>query len=246
MTSTRISHATLASLDPDARDRWQQGARRQVDAECARSVWAGDNPGVIGTTRPESAGRVAEGIGATNSWTPARIEAWRDQRIDQISSWLLGPAQDWTVTAVADVALGLCDTRVRDVVLLDLITATQGARAEAGTRLWPVAETVPAAIRGPVGTVVAITEHTVGREARDLVAWAAEADPTYPLAGLLTAMIDSGVPVAHWLAAMSTLTRDECRARPAWANTAAERAGDPLDAEADPAAAATAGEDLAR
>jgi hypothetical protein len=202
-----------------------------VDVECARSVWAGDNPGVIGTTRPESAGRVAEGIGATSSWTPARIEAWRDQRIDQISSWLLGPAQDWTVT---------------DVVLLDLITATQGARAEAGTRLWPVAETVPAAIRAPVGTVVAITEHTAGREARDLVAWAAEADPTYSLAGLLTRLIDSGVPVAQWLAAMSTLTRDECRARPAWASTAAERDGEPLDAEADPGAAATAGEDLAR
>jgi hypothetical protein len=217
-----------------------------VDAECARSVWAGDNPGVIGTTRPESAGRVAEGIGATSSWTPARIEAWRDQRIDQISSWLLGPAQDWTVTGAADVALGLCDTRVRDVVLLDLINATPGARAEAGTRLWPVAETVPAAIRAPVGTVVAITEHTVGREARDLVAWAAEADPTYSLAGLLTRLIDSGVPVAQWLAAMSTLTRDECRARPAWASTAAERDGEPLDAEADPGAAATAGEDLAR
>ena len=35
MTSTRISHAALASLDPDARDRWQQGARRQVDADLA-------------------------------------------------------------------------------------------------------------------------------------------------------------------------------------------------------------------
>lgn len=205
----------LLAQDPVRWDLWADTDAAAVRAACLEAIAAGTHPGVVGTTTPQRAASVAAALTSMDTtraaWTARGIEAWRDRTIAGIESTLLGAAQGHGTEDAVTIGLGLCDLRVRDVILLDLITTDEAARAEAGRRLWPVAAMLPAEVRAPAATVLAITEYTAGRPVEDLLDWATEVDADYRLAELTATMASRGIPPAGWLAVMSGLSRGQCR-----------------------------------
>lgn len=197
--------------------------RAMIAAACQAQIRRGDQPGVVGDTTPAAARAVACALvpdpgQRRPAWPVQRIEAWRDHAIDNIRDRLLGGAGDAPDTAerIAEVGLGLCDVRVRDVLMLDLILTTEQQRAEADARLWPVVTGLPAAVRAPAGSILASLEYTLGQPVEDLLRLATEADPDYRLAELVGALSHSQTRPGGWLAAMRALTYDEVRAAPGW------------------------------
>ena len=226
----------LGALSPAQYEAWRVQAGHEVSQLCRTAITTGVHPGVIGGTDPTSAAAVAEVMRARTDaptsppWTLYRIETWRDRAIDAVHDILLDTNPGYTPGAAATAGLGLCDLRVRDVIVHDLLTASPHARAEAGRRLWPITETLPDVLRAPAGTVLAITEYTAGRDVSAILDWATEATPDYRLAALLTEVSRRGIPPTDWAAAMSTLSVEQCRYG---------SGGGPVTSPVDPLAAAT-------
>ena len=215
-TATASSTAPGWSATGDERARWSTATSIEVTAWCEELVRTTQAPGVIGVTTPQAANTVRDTLGGHPSsapWTPARIEAWRDSAIPTVRQVLFDPDPDraFTPRDAAVVGLGLCDIRVRDVIVLDMITDRAAQRTQAGQRMWPIVETLPDILRAPAGSVLAAIEYAAGREVADLLDWVTQATPDYRLAALLTAVSANGVPPQKWLDALSSLSTEECR-----------------------------------
>lgn len=232
--SATLTPTQLRQLGPEARDNWRVEASEHVARQCLAAIRTGTHPGVVGVTNPRAAARVAAEISTADrhAWTGTGIDAWRDRSIQAVDQFLFEAERAFSPNDAAAVGLGLCDIRVRDVIVLDLITATAQQRGDAGRRLWPIAETLPDALRAPTGTLVAITEYTAGRDVAAILDWATAATDDYRLAGLLRQLSTCDVPPAAWIAGMSTLSRDECRLGPnGTAQTSDPLTPDPLAAD---------------
>lgn len=145
-------------------------------------------------------------------------ESWRDQRIADALVLLDGQAEGSShrtppAELVASVIVGLADVRVRDTVLWEAADWSQERLVLATSVLAPAVRAAPAGRVAPVATCFAALAWLAGDGARAATALdrAATDDPDYSLAALLRQSIGAGLPPSAWRAAMSDLTREDCR-----------------------------------
>lgn len=213
MTST-IPIPMLAA-NPVRWELWPELGAEPLAAACLEAIGNGIHPGVVGVTTPQAAQQVAAALGRPaeqqHQWTRQRIDTWRDQAIDTLEGILFAPARTYDVADALAVGFGLADSRVRDVILLDMFSATAAERAEAGRRLWPVADILPESLHAPIGTTLAILEATQGRAVHALLQWVTAADPDYQLARIVASSDLTPMATQAWIDGMAGLNRDQCR-----------------------------------
>ena len=147
-------------------------------------------------------------------WTPARLEAWRDRALADLTSTLLDPTAAHPALDAPRAVLALADTAVRDTWLLRFGRASPATQEHAVIGLAAVAEAAPAELRAPAGTVLALAEWTTGYgDPRARLAWAtSNSTHPYRLADLLGGTLDAGISHRDWARlALGSLTETECR-----------------------------------
>ena len=155
------------------------------------------------------------GPAASGPWTSARLERWRDHAVDHLDTTLLGPRPAPSAAAdQARVVLALADIAVRDAWLIRFMRATADQQNRAADRLAALAPTAPMDLRAPIGTILALTEWTIGRDhIAQRLDWATQ-HPTqdYRLADLTRGLLDAGIPAATFTANITgSLTEADCR-----------------------------------
>lgn len=181
-----------------------------------------DGHGIVGRPGPRQANTHRTDLGLPSRrpgggpvWTTARLEAWRDTALAWLDTHLLGA---WPApTSPADQAravLALADVAVRDTWLVRYTRATPTAQAQAADRLAPIAASAPEQLRAPVGTVLALTEWTLGRDhIHQRLEWAtSQGSHPYRLADLLAGLVAAQVPPSTFTRHIAgTLTEQQCR-----------------------------------
>lgn len=139
-------------------------------------------------------------------------EAWRDRMLARLLD-LLSRAEPLDADAVADVASGLADIRVRDTLLWDATRWAEDDACRALDRLLECVRATPIGTVAPVATCAALVAWLLGDGARAQVALdrAQAADAGYSLALLLAASLRAGLPPSAWREAMGSLDRSACR-----------------------------------
>lgn len=160
-----------------------------------------------------AAGRVTLQLGAARP-SGADAEAWRDRAIAEALAVLAGsavqPASDADIAALLE---GLVDVRVRDTVLWELMELPQPGLHAALAALVPIVRAAPPGLVAPAATCAAICAWLVGDGARARIALdrALADNPAYTMAALVDGALRGGLPPSEWRAAMSGLTRADCR-----------------------------------
>jgi hypothetical protein len=193
-----------------------------LDPAYAELIAAGQAHGLLGRPTAAQAGAARRELGlpprhpdGTRVWTKATLEAWRDRTLDWLTDRLLGdgPAPG-TAQDTARVVLGLGDVAVRDTWLVRFARADHTAQQRAVDRLAASAPNAPAQFRPPVGSLLALTEWTLGRGAPlERLAWAtSHRQHPYTLADLTERLIATGVSPRAWThGIMANLTEATCR-----------------------------------
>ncbi|MDO8731943.1 MAG: DUF4192 domain-containing protein [Actinomycetota bacterium] len=153
--------------------------------------------------------RVAELIPA-HAAPSGDVEGWRDEAIGQIAGLRQDPAP--SPQTIAAVTAGLQDIRVRDTALWEMAhDSTDSTNTMSG--LNAALRSAPDGYVAPVATTLAIQHWTRGDGARANACLdrAADDDPNYSLASMVSTAIGRALPPSSWTEVMQQLDRTSCR-----------------------------------